>query len=87
MMVNDGNPVPFVQPSRVGLVAVRKHPGVETPGYCRVVPLGRQVADDEAASGFPERFAFRQVQTARRRLAMTHRHGRNINANHICPKI
>ena len=31
----------------------------------------RQIADDEAASGFPERFAFRQVQTARRRLAMT----------------
>jgi hypothetical protein len=28
----------------------------------------------------PERFAFRQVQTSRRRLAMTHRHGRNINA-------
>jgi hypothetical protein len=55
----------------VGLVAVRKHPGVETPGYCRVVPLGRQVEDDEAASGLPERFAFRQVQTPRRRLAMT----------------
>jgi hypothetical protein len=29
------------------------------------------IADDEAASGFPERFAFRQVQTSRRRLAMT----------------
>jgi hypothetical protein len=28
----------------VGLVAVRKHPGVETPGYCRVVPLGRMKA-------------------------------------------
>ena len=50
---------------------MRKHPGVETPGYCRVVPLGRQVEDDEAASGLPERFAFRQVQTPRRRLAMT----------------
>jgi hypothetical protein len=24
----------------VGLVAVRKHPGVETPGYFRVVPSG-----------------------------------------------
>jgi len=29
----------------VGLVAVRQHPGVETPGYCRVVPLGRTQAD------------------------------------------
>ena len=27
------------------VVAVRKHPGVETPGYCRVVPLGRAMAD------------------------------------------
>jgi hypothetical protein len=35
----------------------------------------RKVADDEAASGASERFAFRQVQTSRRRLAMTHRHG------------
>jgi len=26
-------------------VAVRKHPRVETPGYCRVVPLGRAKAD------------------------------------------
>jgi hypothetical protein len=26
-------------------------------------------------------FAFRQVQTSRRRLAMTHRHGRDINAH------
>ena len=24
----------------MGLVAVRKHPGVETPGYFRVVPSG-----------------------------------------------
>jgi hypothetical protein len=23
-------------------VAGRKHPGVETPGYCQVVPLGRK---------------------------------------------
>jgi len=41
-------------------MAVRQHPGVETPGYCRVVPLGRHVAEDEAASGAPGRFAFRQ---------------------------
>ena len=27
---------------------MRQHPGVETPGYCRVVPLGRQVANAEA---------------------------------------
>jgi hypothetical protein len=29
--------------------------------------------DGEAAFGAPERFAFRQVQTSRSRLAMTHR--------------
>jgi len=37
--------------------------------------------DDEAASGFPERFAFRQVQTSRRRLAMT----RQAWAKYQCP--
>ncbi len=31
----------------MGLVAVRKHPGVETPGYCRVVPAGRSRRDAE----------------------------------------
>jgi hypothetical protein len=25
----------------MGLVAVRKHPGVEMPGYSRFIPLGR----------------------------------------------
>jgi hypothetical protein len=56
-------------------------PGVETPGYCRVVPLGRQIADDEAASGTPERFTFRQCAN----VAQAFGHdaaggGRNINA-------
>jgi len=37
----------------------------------------RQVADDEAASGAPSG----NSQTSRRRLAMTHRQGRNINAH------
>src|ERR1039457_3876995 len=37
--------------------------------------------DDNFVAAIQERFAFRQVQTARRRLGMTHRHGRNINAN------
>jgi len=62
-------------------MSMRQHPGVETPGYCRVVPLGRQVADDEAASGAPEHPLSGNAQTSRRRLAMTHRHGRNFNAN------
>ena len=36
------------------MVAVRKHPGVETPGYYRVVPLGRTqrvVAHSECRKG------------------------------------
>jgi len=52
-------------------MAMRQHPGVETPGYCRVVPLGRQVADDEAASGAPEHSLSGNAQTSRRRLAIT----------------
>ena len=36
---------------------------------------------DDFVAALEKRFAFRQVQTSRRRLAMTHRHGRNINAN------
>jgi hypothetical protein len=62
-------------------MAMRQHPGVETPGYCRIVPLGLQVADDEAAPGTPEHLLSGNAQTSRRRLAMTHRHGRYINAN------
>jgi hypothetical protein len=42
-----------------------------TPNDAQLLDRPRQGADDEAASGFPERFAFRQVQTSRRRLAMT----------------
>jgi hypothetical protein len=34
-----------------------------------------------ATAGFPDRFAFRPVQTSRRRLAMTNRHGQNIYTN------
>ena len=50
----------------------------------------RPIADDEAASGTPEHSLSGNAQTSRRRLAMTHRHGRNINANPLltimCPK-
>jgi len=38
------------------------------------------IADDEAASGAPEHLLSGNAQTSRRRLAMTHRNGRNINA-------
>jgi len=41
----------------------------------------RQVADDEAACGAPEHSLSGNAQTSRRRLAMTHRHGRNISAH------
>jgi hypothetical protein len=36
-----GNIVPFILPSLRDLCRCRWIPGVETPGYCRVVPLGR----------------------------------------------
>ncbi len=36
-----GDDLSFVQPSRWDSRRGRRIPGVETPGYCRVVPLGR----------------------------------------------
>jgi hypothetical protein len=42
-----------------------------TPNDAQLLDRLRQVADDEAASNAPERFAFRQGQMSRRRLAMT----------------
>jgi len=42
-----------------------------------------QCADDEAASGATEHSLSGNAQTSRRRLAMTHWHGRNINANPV----
>ena len=38
---NGRNRAPFVQPSLRDSCRCGRIPGVETPGYCRVVPLGR----------------------------------------------
>ena len=48
--------VTFVQPSLRDLCRCRRIPGVETPGYCRVVPLGRTRADgSRSANGTLDR--------------------------------
>ena len=44
---NGGNHAPCVQPSRWDSGRCRRQPGVETPGYCRVVPAGRSGRDAE----------------------------------------
>jgi len=46
----------FVQPSRWDLCRRRRIPGVETPGYCRVVPLGRTQADLSRLSPSSKKF-------------------------------
>ena len=56
-------------------VAARRQTAANLSAYFQMAALCRDaatpIADDEAAAGAPVRFAFRQVQTSRRRLAMT----------------
>ena len=47
-----GNDLPSGQPSRRDSCRCRRIPGVETPGYCRVVPLGRTRADGSRSPQF-----------------------------------
>ena len=44
----------------MGLMAARKQPGVETPGYCRAVPLGRWLGAGKSckAGGCGRKFWF-----------------------------
>jgi hypothetical protein len=61
-MMEDGANLPARSAVPMGLMAVRQHPGVETPGYCRVVPLGRQVVDSEPIQQFNDsRFTMQRI--------------------------